>query len=154
MIADKIIAWANRNSPDRVIGGHDDPYLLRWYLLPRNRFLNAYVHLFLRSDDDRALHDHPWANCSILLRGEYIEHQIAQGGIHVRTLRRAGDWYIRWSGKLAHRIELTTGPCWTLFITGPAYRRWGFHCPDRGWVHWRDFTNPEDTGDIGKGCEA
>lgn len=164
MIRKEIIDWAKsipedlieRTEPitaDVVIGGHDNPYLLRWYLIPRNPILNIYLHKFMRSDDDRALHDHPWANMSILLRGEYIEHEILAGGIEKRTHFKAGSWRIRWSGKLAHRLELVNGPCWTIFITGPRYRQWGFHCPLVGWVHWKKFTAADDHGAIGKGCD-
>lgn len=71
---DWLIRRAERRGPDFVIGGHERPYLLRWRLLPRNPVFNVYLHQFLRSDDDRALHDHPWLfNVSLLLRGPYIE---------------------------------------------------------------------------------
>lgn len=140
-------------TPDFIIGGAQDPYLYRWHIWPRNRCANAYLHLFMRSDDDRALHDHPWANCSILLEGEYTEHTIAAGGIHHRQVRRAGDITLRPSGKHAHRIELHKDVCWTLFLTGPVYRHWGFHCEKTGWVHWQKFTAQHDRGSAGKGCE-
>lgn len=146
------INWAMARKPDFIIGGHDAPYLLRWWLIPRNRFFNVYVHLFLRSDDDRAAHDHPWANCSVLLKGEYTEHTIAAGGVHRREILKAGDWKLRWSGRMAHRVELHNGTCWTLFITGPVVREWGFHCP-KGWVPWREFTDARDKGSIGRGCD-
>jgi hypothetical protein len=145
--------------PDFVIGGQDNPYLRRWWVIPRNPFLNIYLHEFLRSDDDRALHTHPWAvNCSVLLEGKYIEW-VPGNGNPLRPLpkfRRAGDVLFRW-GAAAHRIQLYREgereiPCWTLFLTGPRVRAWGFFC-DRGWVHWRDFTSPADAGSIGKGCE-
>lgn len=139
--------------PDVVIGGSERPYLRRWWLIPRNRFLNVYVHHFLRSDDDRALHDHPWVNCSLLLQGEYTEHTIAAGGINRREILKAGAWRLRASGRLSHRVELHAGECWTVFLTGPVYREWGFHCPDAGWIHWRKFTAADDPGAIGKGCE-
>lgn len=128
-------------------------YLLRWWLIPRNRWFNVYVHLFLRSDDDRALHDHPWPSMSILLRNAYTEHTIAAGGIHRREVLAAGQVRLRPSGSFAHRVELHDGPCWTLFITGPRYRAWGFHCPDRGWVPWEKFCAIDDRGNIGKGCD-
>ena len=140
-----------RQPPDFVVGGSDRPYLRRWFVIPRNRFVNIYVHEFRRSDDDRALHDHPWVNCSILLRGCYVEQTIRAGGISDRRLRVAGDVKLRspWS---AHRIEVGQ-PCVTLCITGPRIREWGFHCPEAGWVHWRDFTNPADDGaTVGRGC--
>lgn len=165
-----ILRWARARPPHFVIGGNARPYLLRWWLTPwsrayRNvpdedktwwqwfvtRLPGAYVHLFLRSDDDRALHDHPWMNLSVLLEGQYTEHTIAAGGINVKTVRRAGDWYFRRSGRMAHRVELTDGPCWTLFVTGWRYREWGFHCPDRGWIHWKKFTASDDAGAVGKG---
>lgn len=150
-LAPRLIAVAKRRPPDVVIGGYDDPYLKRWWLIPRNRFFNIYLHRFMRSDDDRALHDHPWWNVSVLLDGQYVEHTIAQGGINHRAPREAGDWKFR-RASAAHRIELTNGPCWTLFITGPRLRSWGFHCP-KGWVHWQEFTNPADGGKtIGRGC--
>ncbi len=151
-LAPRLIALADRRAPGTVIGGADRPYLKRWYLIPRNPVFNVYLHHFLRSDDDRALHDHPWANVSVLLQGEYTEHTISAGGINVRTVRRAGDLKAR-RPSAAHRVELHAGSCWTLFITGPRVRAWGFHCP-HGWRHWKDFTNPADGGrTIGRGCE-
>lgn len=132
--------------PDVVIGGGDrGSYLHRWHLIRRNPLFNIYLHNFRRSDDDRALHDHPWANVSFLLRGSYTEHTIAAGGIHHRTVRHAGDLKARLPGA-AHRIELTHGDCWTLFITGPKVRHWGFHHPTCGWVHWLDFTAQDGNG--------
>ena len=153
MIRAAILRWARARQPDFVIGGHEAPYLLRWWLIPRNPVFNIYVHQFLRSDEDRALHDHPWVNCSILLEGQYTEHEILAGGVHRATLRQAGDWRFRWTGRMAHRIELTHSICWTLFITGPRYRSWGFHCPKAGWVHWKLFTAQGDAGATGRGCD-
>lgn len=152
--AEWLIVRASKRTPDFIIGGTDDPYLLRWWLIPRNRFLNVYLHCFWRSDDDRALHDHPWSNCSILLHGQYMEHTIAAGGIHRHRLLQAGDVRLRLFGTTAHRVELVDGFCWTLFITGPRYRDWGFHCPDEGWVPWQRFTAEDDQGAIGKGCQS
>ena len=161
---------AAKRPPDFVVGA-DDPqgaYLRRWYLLPRNRFLNVYLHHFLRDDDDRALHDHPWAWASLLLRGSYIEHTIAAGGVHHKRVRKVGSWKFSLPSR-AHRIELVkapfhlagkgeshvvTVPCWTLFITGPRVREWGFHCPDQGWVHFLRFTKPGSVGERGPGCDA
>ena len=65
--------WTVR-PPDFIVGSETDPYLRRWHLLPRNRLFNVYLHNFCRSDDDRALHDHPWVNMSVLLSGSYMEH--------------------------------------------------------------------------------
>lgn len=149
-----LISLAHRRAPDFVIGGAERPYLRRWWLIPRNKLLNVYLHQFMRSDDDRALHDHPWSNVSLLLRGMYVEHTVDAGGINRRTVLFAGDLRVRWTGRIAHRVELVDGPCWSLFITGPRYRSWGFHCPERGWVRWDKFTAANDSGAIGPGCDA
>jgi len=139
--------------PDVVIGGHENPYLLRWWIIPRNPFFNIYGHEFRRSDDDRALHTHPWLfNISIVWRGSYWEH--TPQGV---SLRRRGSVVFRW-GASPHRVELfkffggPEHPCRTLFITGPRVREWGFLCP-QGFRHWKDFTAPHDAGEIGRGCE-
>lgn len=149
-LAEILIAISDCRAPDIEIGGHENPYLRRWWLIPRNRFFNIYLHHFCRSDDDRALHDHPWWSLSVLLRGRYVEHTISAGGINVRTERRAGQWKFR-KAEAAHRIELHDGPCWTLFVTGPRIREWGFHCP-QGWRHWRVFTSGPNGETVGRGC--
>jgi hypothetical protein len=161
--------------PDLVVGA-DDPYgayLRRWWLIPRNPIFNVYLHHFLRDDDDRALHDHPWPWASFLLRGSYIEHTIAAGGIHRRRRRNAGSIKLSTPWR-AHRVELLPAlgvvhvvnlsdisrrwriPCWTLFITGPRLRIWGFHCTERGWVDHRDFTQAAigKPGERGAGCDG
>lgn len=130
------------------------PYMLRWWRIKRNAFFNVYYHIVRRSDDDTALHDHPWWNFSIVLTGGYYEHCIKEGGVHTKTFYDAGSVRFRPSGCFAHRLELERyGPnAWpavqgeeipvhTIFITGPALRRWGFHHPER-WVDaydWDEF---------------
>lgn len=144
---------SDRREPDVIIGSVESPYLFRWHIIPRNRFFNVYLHRFLRSDDDRALHDHPWLNLSFLLSGCYTEHTIRAGGVNRKVLRQMGDLKLRLP-TAAHRIELTHGKCWTLFITGPRMRAWGFHCPDAGWRHWETFvSNVGKIHGVGRGCD-
>jgi quercetin dioxygenase-like cupin family protein len=129
--------------PDFVIG---EGYLNRWHIIPRNDFGNVYLHDFGRSDDDRALHDHPWRNVSYVIEGRYIEHT-PDGQI----TRNAGDVVTRLATAM-HRIELFPGErATTLFFTGPKVREWGFDCP-QGWRHWRDFTAGENGEIVGRGC--
>lgn len=136
--------------PDFIIGGKDTPYMLRWWIIPRNKWFNIYLHKFLRSDDDRALHDHPWANVSYLLAGTYIEHSILAGGVQRAVRYGKGQFKFRWP-RTAHRIEIDQ-PTWSLFITGPVVRTWGFHCP-KGWRPWMTFVDQRDSGSVGRGCE-
>lgn len=147
-------AWANQimaAPPSYVIGeaekSEDRDYMRRWWIVPRNEGCNVYLHQIGRSDDDRAMHDHPWDNTSYLLFGSYVEHTPA--GSFVRT---AGDVVQRRATDL-HRLEVFEGepPVVSLFITGPKVREWGFACP-QGWVHWKDFCAPGDSSRVGRGC--
>src|ERR1044071_5068526 len=105
-----------------VIGPTEAPYLLRWWILPRNRIFNIYLHRILADDDDRAMHCHPWWNLSWVFGCGYRE--ITPNGVKIRprfslVLRRA---------TAIHRLELfrdstsATIPTWSIFFTGPVIR--------------------------------
>jgi len=134
----KLVDKVTRRPPDQVIGGTRRPYLLRWCLIPKNRFFNVYIHVFFRSDDDRALHDHPWFWFSYLIQGSYAERTKKKCKV-----KREGSFRVR-SPWTAHRIILMGDvegkliPVTTLFITGPRIRKWGFHC-EEGWVHEDEY---------------
>lgn len=142
-------------APDVVIG---QDYLQRWHLVPRNRRANLYLHAFHRSDDDRALHDHPWPSVSLLLSSHYWECVPARShepdGDTAALLRPLGALHRR-PAHAAHRIELPVEypdePVITLFATGPKVREWGFWCP-QGWRHWQDFTTMKADGSAERGC--
>ncbi len=138
-----ILNWLKR-PPDFTI---QDNYLLRWHIIPRNKWFNIYLHNIRHSDDDRALHDHPWYNISIILKGSYIE--VTPNG---RFKRTQGSIIFR-KATGAHRLEINSNKStWTLFITGPIIREWGFHC-EKGWVVHYEFLKAENPGEIGRGCE-
>lgn len=149
--------------PDQVIGAPGNVYLKRWHLV-RHDGGNVYLHEFHRNDDDRALHDHPWAFSSFVLEGGYWEHSLlyeVTGRPEDQFKRRRvwygpGEWVRRPWPRWPHRVELPPGQrALTLVVTGPRVREWGFHCPG-GWVHWRDFTKPGPDGPsqhTGRGCE-
>ena len=110
--------WARRHmdrEPDFVIGPKGSPYMRRWWIIPRNLGGNVYLHEILRSDDDRALHDHPWDSTSYVLEGGYVEH--LPGGDQVW---RAPGSVIQRKAEDLHRLELLDGqPALSLFFTGP-----------------------------------
>lgn len=81
-------------------------YMRRWWKIKRNAYFNVYFHQVFRSDDDAALHDHPWWSFSIILKSGYYEHRILDGGIHAKTWYEAGTVLFRRAGKQAHRLEL------------------------------------------------
>lgn len=136
------------------IGGRENPYMIRWFIIPRNRWFNVYLHKFCRDDDDRALHDHPWWFVSIMLRGGYAEHHPGIGAMP--NIRKAFSVAFR-KATDQHRIQLfrdsegRVKSCWTLVITGRKQRTWGFWCP-KGFVPWHEFVDHSDEGNVGKGC--
>jgi hypothetical protein len=89
------------------------------------------VHHILRSDDDRAFHDHPWPYVTIILRGGYTEvtPEFDESGIYRGEARKwcgPGSVLFR-KAKSWHRLELPVGKtAWTLFVTGKKQQRWGF----------------------------
>lgn len=138
--------------PDLIIQPTGVPYLRRWWVLPKNNWFGTYLHHFLSSDDPRACHDHPYWNISVVLKGRYFEWvRDPATGIEDLHLRRAGCVVFR-RATFAHRIEIAE-PAWSLFITGPRRRDWGFWC-GRRWIFWKDFTEVEPgKSAIGKGCD-
>lgn len=156
----KLLRWHARTTESRAsdVRIPTDPtiaaYMLRWWKIKRNAYFNIYFHRVFRSDDDKALHDHPWWSFSIVLEGGYYEHRIENGGIHKKVWHGPGSILFRRSGSQAHRLELKshTGPkkhpgtvrdglisAKTIFITGPVLRRWGFHDGPHGWVDAYDW---------------
>ena len=101
-------------------------------------------------DPERPLHDHPWANQSVILAGAgYVKDyaNIDNDGhimpAHIRwgfigdTIQRPADQ--------AHRLTMMPGEkhyTMTLFSTGPKIRKWGFWYPE-GWVDADDVCKLE-----------
>lgn len=128
--------------PDLVLRRDGGIYLNRWWLIPRNSLFNVYLHEFLGSDDERALHDHPYVSISLCLSGRLRERYLRRG---VETEHKIHPGAVVFRGaKYTHRMVVDL-PGLTLFLTGPRVRVWGFHC-ERGWVGHEEFTDK-------KGCE-
>jgi len=146
----ELVTWAEQIIASRDCDLNVGPdYMHRWWIVPRNPFQNVYLHRFLQSDFDGALHDHPWDNTSIVLSGRFIEYTNS-GTIFKRV---AGDVIHRKSTD-AHRIELIDGdpPAISLFFTGPKVRDWGFLCPN-GWRRWDEFIGDNEYGSLVRICD-
>lgn len=142
----KLVAWKYDTLPDREIWLDGEVYMKRWYLIPRNRFFQIYVHEIVRSDRDRELHDHPSSNISFILDGSYREYfsRPSEIGVveHLKT-RRPG--YIGYrAADMAHCLELAPDikRVRTIFVTGRERREWGFWTKE-GWVPHYDFRKRE-----------
>jgi hypothetical protein len=142
-----------------IVNCEREPYLKRWYLIRRPR-IAFFLHRFYRSDEDRALHDHPWSFITVILWRGYLEHterrcpRCVAGGYHafagecaqcddkktVAVIKR------KWPGMICfrraehrHRVELVAGkPAWTLVIRFKERRDWGFW-ERGGFVQWNKW---------------
>lgn len=109
-----------------------DDYMTRWHLIPRNKVCNVYLHRFCGSDHP-VFHDHPWWSVSFLLRGCLFEQWRTAGGQY-KDQRIPWLFPIFRRAELMHRLDVCKAPVWTLFVTGPVVRRWGFAGRDGRWV--------------------
>jgi hypothetical protein len=121
-------------------------HLYRWTLF-RCRWFQVVLHNF-RSDDPPDLHDHAWWNVSIVLRGvlketTYKHVPWAVLPAYYSRYLRAGSVRIRSAAEL-HRLSVVRGPVWTLFITGPERRQWGYDT-DAGWIPWQRYPEKHNT---------
>lgn len=150
---------------------HDSPAWLGWSGGRLHTWLTDRIairaHTILRSDRDRARHDHPVDSISVVLAEGYWEvceptaAAVRWPTIYATLLdysRFAAPetdgalleaFGIHWRGpgcvvfrraEAAHRIVIPVGgaPAKTLWIIGRKRRSWGFHAPG-GWVHWREY---------------
>jgi hypothetical protein len=112
----------------------------------------ARVHHILRSDDDRAFHDHPWPYVSIILKGGYFEITpiYDKSGLYCG---KSWKWYGPGSilirpARSWHRLVIDEGTdTWTLFITGKYQQRWGFLPQPRTKIDYREYLGLEKSPD-------
>lgn len=158
----RALAWvAARLEAPRIIVGRDgrSPYLSRWYLLgaPRDSAgrivaavkgqwrerlpVNVFLHRFHRSDDDGALHSHPWKwSLALVLAGGYSEERRAGDGVFRRTVGPLSLNFIRADDY--HRVDLLEADAWTLFVAGPKAGTWFFWDREKkARAGWREFCN-------------
>ncbi len=119
------------------------------YLI-RTRFETPWgsirLHHWIGPDDDRAKHDHPWSFVTFVLRGGYTDASpcfacggngydaVANGAFDCTECKGTGE--IREHLKAPaiqyrdaehqHTVFPDDGGCWTVIVTGPKIRNWGF----------------------------
>ncbi len=148
----------------KVVNGEKVVYLRRFFLWRNHHGRSIYLHHILRSDDDPDPHDHPFDFTSIILRGGYFDQEwgfvppSVDGGPGIRYQKEGTPVFpgeiVRRPASHIHRVILFSKdfgwdangsfvsgpptPAWTLVITGPHFRHWGFIKEDR-WVYWREY---------------
>lgn len=93
-------------------------YVRRWYV--ETSIGSIRIHHWLKSDDDRYFHDHPWWFITFILKGGYTD--VSPDG---EEYMRAGQIKFR-PALHRHTVRPNVTGCWTLIISGPKTRNWGF----------------------------
>ena len=133
-----VVDWVFRF--ENINGGVEDAsHLHRWCLFALPRGIRLYLHHFVDSDFARDPHDHPKGFLSIGLRGGYLEETPREEmGVKQYSIYIA-PWLRYFPPQHIHRILLPEGKdCWTLALTGPVRREWGFWHAGR-WIEWRQY---------------
>lgn len=144
----RLVHWVACRLPRRdILAEGGAVYLERYRVLgwmPGSRWRgpSVYLHRFRLTDQDLALHNHPWPwAVSLVLAGGYTEQRL--GSLHGLP---ACKWRRLKPGRLNvlgpddyHRVaDLHGAETWTLFCVWPRTRSWGFWLPIRGHVPWRE----------------
>lgn len=140
------MATTTKHFGKQIIGPASDPYMVRYILFRWRNLPRVYVHKFVRSDDERAPHNHPWWFMSLVLWGSYLEYTDTPPNPHHRGWLSFGyrnlDTFHRVGLPNYFRRDGTYGPkpCWTICVTGPDVRGWGFRC----WEKLNDAVRSHD----------
>lgn len=135
---DRRISWALMSTFDIPCDLTETKVYLRRLRIIQTPWFGIYLHETSNPDVDPHLHDHPWTFWSLVLKGGYTEAHYSHG-------RRTVNVWRRWSihrMKLGdfHKItHLLRKPTWTLLLTGPRRKEWGF-MTDKGWVPWHQYA--------------
>lgn len=159
---DKFITHIRRTRTPMLVDGDSpqEPIYHRFFVLPRNGWLDIYLHNFLR-DDAQDPHDHRMMNISCPLTDFYYEdtfdRQPKLGGPYPGITRRVVKMRrLRFRlPRTPHRVVLRKDhqgkpiPMWSIFIGFPKFREWGFwtkHNPEQKpgadralWVWWEIY---------------
>lgn len=100
------------------LGRDECPYMYRWVL--NLGLFSVRLHKWIRSDDKRFYHDHPWPFITIVLRGSYTD--VSPDG---EDTLKAGSMRLR-SSLHRHYVKVPPEGALTLLVTGPKMRNWGF----------------------------
>ena len=100
------------------VGLPDCPYLERW-ILNFNLF-SIRLHKWHSSDDQRYFHDHEWDYITFVLRGSYRDIS-PNKEVNLKALTIAYR-----KAEHQHKVLLLKKPCYTLLLTGPKRRQFGF----------------------------
>lgn len=126
-----IITWG------QPLGIAECPYAKRWIFDPR--LFSVRVHHFVRSDDPRYKHDHPWWYLTFVVKGGYWDR-----GEEEATYLKAPAVAFRRATR-PHYVDPDPGGVWTVVLTGRQKRVWGFHVKGKfkkAYRYFFDYGHP------------
>ncbi len=85
------------------------------------RWLTIYIHRLYAPNPHPDCHDHPWSFVTFILKGGYWETTNGQDW----CWRRPGSILYR-PAEFSHNV-VTRDVAWSVVITGPKKREWGFN---------------------------
>jgi hypothetical protein len=86
----------------------------------RTRWLNVYLHKLDAPAWHPQCHDHPWTFLAVVLMGGYLEATPDRK----RKWRPPGS--VLWRPATFSHNVVTRGVSWSIIVTGPRTRKWGF----------------------------
>lgn len=107
------------------LGKPECPYAYRWVF--NFSLFSIRIHKWIRSDDKRFFHDHPWGFLTIVLRGGYTDVSPDHNdptGVSRDVLSKGSIRYR--ASHHQHYVEVTESGALTLLFVGPKIREWGF----------------------------
>ena len=100
----------------------------------------AYIHHFVRPDQEEELHNHPWSHAmSVVLNGGYQEEYMKNGKVLSRYCRPFIPRIFRHNH--CHKISKIDPDTWTLFVVSKNMgKSWGF-LHDNAIINWKNYTS-------------
>ena len=107
------------------LGKEECPYAYRWcFITP---YFSIRVHRWLRSDDKRYMHDHPWSFTTIVLKGSYTDVSVEnkdsdtliEDKLKFLSIRKRTSSHI-------HYVRINKPNTYTLLFTSNIENKWAF----------------------------
>ncbi|VVB51713.1 Uncharacterised protein [uncultured archaeon] len=105
--------------PRKEIGWAEIGEQFTRYQLLKTKWLNVYLHRLNAPKAHAECHNHPWSFITLILWGGYKEF------LGDRWHRRRPGTILYRRAETAHNV-VTNGTSWSLVVTGPNRRDWGF----------------------------
>lgn len=118
--------FCRRNFPLKEIGWEAIGERFTRYAVLKTGWLNVYLHQLSAPNWHPACHDHPWGFVTLLLWRGYKER------IGTKEYRRWPGMILFRPATFAHNVITPYGTSWSLIVTGPKSRDWGFKPCEHG----------------------